>query len=54
MSYHVVLEHYRNVLFDTNLSFLELFVIEIVAVLLVYPLRLQVVFLLYLKLFLDI
>ena len=29
-------------LFDTNFSFLELFVIEIVAVLLVYPLRLQV------------
>ena len=38
-------------LFDTNFSFLELFVIEIVAVLLVYPLHLQVIFLLYLKFF---
>ena len=36
MSYHVILEHY---------------LIEIVAVLLVFPLRLQVIFLLYLKFF---
>ena len=37
VSYHVILEHYLSNFFDTNFSFLELFVIEIVAVLLVYP-----------------
>ena len=37
--------------FDTYFSFLGLFVDEILAVLLVYPLRLPVIFLLYLKFF---